>query len=283
MLEVTGGNKAFPHEKLAAGSTGINTVDVLGVQRHFLGITVIPAGCRLSAADVNGDAAVSTIDVVAVQRFFLGFTTGIANVGKFSFSPANRSYPAISGNQTGQNYDSLVFGDVASGYVYRPSVPSQETSRGEAVELPPTVSKVSLPDLTATQAKGNVHASVKTSAVDSANKLVGFQGDFTFDERVVTFASEPVEKAGLTSGNWNVAGNVLPGTGPIRTLRLSAYSTELRPLSGEGTLFELKVDKVSKGQGTPLIWAASPNGFIFIDADLRTQPPADASAGNVKR
>ena len=57
---------------LAPGSAGINTVDVLATQRHFLNIELIPAGCRLTAADVNGDTNVNTVDVLAIQRFFLG-------------------------------------------------------------------------------------------------------------------------------------------------------------------------------------------------------------------
>ena len=113
-----------------------------------------------------------------------------------------------------------------------------------------------------------------TSAIDATNRLVGFQGEFTFDERVVTFESEPVQKAGLTGGNWNVSGNVLAGPGPIRTLRVSAYSNDFTPLSGSGTLFELRMIRVSKSeQSTQLIWAEPPNAFFFIDADLNTQKP----------
>ena len=98
------------------GSTGINTVDVIATQRHFLAISLL-TGCRLTAADVNGDANVNTVDVIAIQRFFLGLSTGIANVGKYQFSPTNRTYPVLSGDQTGQNFDTLVFGDVATPFV----------------------------------------------------------------------------------------------------------------------------------------------------------------------
>lgn len=105
---------------LTPGSTGINTVDVVAVQRHFLLITSIPVGCRLTAADVNGDATVNTVDVVAIQRFFLSLSTGTANVGKYLFNPANRSYSTLSNDQTAQDYQALVFGDVASGFVHRP-------------------------------------------------------------------------------------------------------------------------------------------------------------------
>ena len=103
---------------LVAGSAGINTVDVLAAQRHFLGIVSLPPGCRLTAADVNGDAAINTVDVIAIQRFFLGLSTGTANVGKYRFNPVSRNYASIVSDQTAENYDALVFGDVASGFVH---------------------------------------------------------------------------------------------------------------------------------------------------------------------
>ena len=151
-----------------------------------------------------------------------------------------------------------------------------------ADEVAATVAAVGLPEVAVAQSKSNFIAAVRTSAIDAKNKLVGFQGDFTFDERVVTFQSEPVPKAGITGGNWNVSGNVLPGTGPIRTLRILAYSDDFTPLSGEGTLFELRMTRVSQtAQGTPLLWAAPPDQFIFIDADLKTQKPVNAASGSV--
>jgi hypothetical protein len=101
----------------APGSTGIDTVDVIATQRHFLVLGTPLSGCRLTAAEVNGDSAVNTVDVLAIQRFFLGRTFGTANVGSYQFSPASRSYPAVGSNQTGQNYDTLTFGDVASPFV----------------------------------------------------------------------------------------------------------------------------------------------------------------------
>jgi hypothetical protein len=103
---------------LPPGSTGINTVDVVAVQRHFLNLGTPLSGCRLMAADVNGDTLINTIDVIAIQRFFLGLPTGIANTGQYQFSPVNRSYVGIVIDQTGQNYDALVFGDVAAGFVH---------------------------------------------------------------------------------------------------------------------------------------------------------------------
>ena len=100
------------------GSAGIDTVDVVATQRHFLSLGTPLSGCRRTAADVNGDTLIDTIDVIAIQRFFLNRSTGIANTGQYQFSPASRSYPGIVTDQTGQNYDTLIFGDVAAGYVH---------------------------------------------------------------------------------------------------------------------------------------------------------------------
>ena len=99
------------------GSANINTVDVIATQRHFLNLGTPLSGCRLTAADVNGDTSVNTVDVIAIQRFFLGLSTGIANTGKYKFTPVNRTYTGVLTNQTSQNYDTLVFGDTASSFV----------------------------------------------------------------------------------------------------------------------------------------------------------------------
>ena len=92
---------------LVPGSAGIDTVDVIAIQRHFLAIGTPLTGCKLTAADVNGIGGVDTVDVIAVQRFFLSLATGIANTGKYSFTPTSRSYSPITTNQTAQNYDAL--------------------------------------------------------------------------------------------------------------------------------------------------------------------------------
>ncbi len=268
------------------GSPNINTVDVIATQRHFLNLGTPLSGCRRTAADVNGDTAINTVDVIAIQRFFLTLSTGIANTGKYKFTPVNRTYAGIVGSQTGQNYDTLVFGDTAASFVELLDGPSQTAPNDgmTAGKVAPTVAAVALPEVAFDSSKSNSNfiSAVKTSIIDAKDKLVGFQGDLTFDGRVVGFQSVPVQKAGLTGGNWNVSGSVLPGTGPIRTLRISAYSNDFAPLSGSGTLFELRMSTVSKAtQGTPLTWAAPPNHFMFIDADLKTQQPGNAAGGSV--
>ena len=113
-----GGNYTVTPTKAARppGSAGIDTRDVAWVAGHppppLLG------DCRFTAADVTGFGGINTVDVIAIQRFSLGLTTGIAHTGMYQFSPTNRSYTGIVSNQTGQNYDTVVLGDVASPYVH---------------------------------------------------------------------------------------------------------------------------------------------------------------------
>ena len=287
--ENSGGNYVVTPSKAALppASSGIDTVDSVAVQMHYLGFTFIPPGCRLTAADVNADSLIDTVDAIAIQRFYLGYAVGIGNAGKYKFSPLSRTYTAVVTNQMLQDYDALIFGDVASGFVYLPEGgPSQDGAGNGTNGTDGTVATVTLPNAAVDPRRADFSAEVTTSAIDPNQKLIGFQGDFIFDERMVTFQEPPVQNAGLTASNWNVSGHVLPGpgpaAGPIKTLRISAFSLDLTPLSGEGTLFELRMTRVNQSGGTTqLLWVAPPN-FLFIDSDLQTHKPGTAVPGSVE-
>lgn len=112
----SGGNYTVTPSKaaLVPGTSSINTTDVLAIQRHFLAIAIIPPGCRLTAADTTESGSINTQDVLAVQRFFLAVAGGTAGTGQYRFTPTNQSYSPLNTTQTGQNYTTLVLGDVAA-------------------------------------------------------------------------------------------------------------------------------------------------------------------------
>jgi len=284
---LSGGNYTVTPSKapLAAGSAGITIVDVVAAQRQALNLGAPLTGCRLTAADVNNNSSVDTVDVIAIQRFSLGLTTGIANTGKYNCTPANRTYSAIVTNQNGQNYNALIYGDVASGFVHRPEngpSPDSVAEETKSEEVGVKIEAVALPNGNVGSRVTNFIAPVTTTLIEAEDNLVGFQGDFTFDERIITFLDPPVEEAGLTGGDWNVSGNVLPGPGPIKTLRVSAFSLDFVPLSGSGTLFQLRMRMINKSSRvTQLLWAPPPDHFIFIDADLNVRTPNCAAPGSI--
>jgi hypothetical protein len=138
----SGGTYSVTPSKAARtpGSAGINTFDVIAAQRHFLSLGTPLSGCRLTAADVNRDSAINTFDVIAIQRFFLGLTTGIAQTGQYKFTPVSRSYSPLVSDQSGQNYDALILGDAASGFI-----PTPRPEGGPAQEAPEVPAAVGTP------------------------------------------------------------------------------------------------------------------------------------------
>jgi len=267
---------------LAPTAPGIDTADVIGAQRQFLGLPPGLNECALTAADANEDAAVDTVDAIAIQRFFLGSNTGTAHVGEWQFKPASQAYSNLATSKTGQNYDAQVVGDLTGDVTPTIANPDGGNSAAPDRVAPSTVATVSLPIDSIGTNVTNFTLAVTTSNISAADNLVGFQGDFTFDSSVVTFQGTPASPAGLTATNWNVSGNIL-GAGTIKTLRLSAFSTTSTPLSGSGTLFNLNFTRVSNSinDTTQLTWAAAPNNFVFIDTSLAKQAPSSTPAGSI--
>ena len=202
------------------GSAGIATVDSIAAQRHFLNLGTPLAGCRKAAADVNTPPnGIATSDAIAIQRFFLTLATGIAQTGQYRFTtdggltvPIPATITGITATTITADFGGLILGDCQTGFIFRPEGgPAQDAAGASAGGVAATVSAVTLPEVVVDHSNSNFIAQVTTTTINAGDKLVGFQGDFTFDERVVRFQSdEPVQKAGLTGGNWNVSGNVLP-------------------------------------------------------------------------
>ena len=145
----------------------------------------------------------------------------------------------------------------------------------ETVALPVTSIDVSLPISTV------VLQPVTTTNITAAETYLGFQGDFTFDSTVINFADPVVVGGGLTGSGWNVSGNVLnTGPGTMKMLRVSAFVQDGQtPLSGEGTLYILRMVRVSNnvGASTSLNWKPDPDSFLFIDKNLDTVRPTQTN------
>lgn len=263
--------------RIEPATGGIDTADIIAVQNHFLGFAPL-VGCQLTAADANGDNTINTIDVVAIQRFYLGIPTGLANVGKHKFVPNNREYN-LTQDQINQNFDTTIIGDVTKPFIQTSTQALRSTTTKMVAA---TVDTLSLPNISISPKSTNLVIPIKVSYVGSKSKIVGFQGDFTFDSSLITFETMPVQKAGLTAGNWTVAGNVMSSRGNLKTLRISAFANDLKPLISSGTLFELHISKIKKpSKIAKLIWKASPDNFVFIDISTDKQAPSTLNTGNI--
>jgi hypothetical protein len=173
----------------------------------------------------------------------------------------------------------LVFPPSAAEGITPKRAPAAGTYTKKAVET-----KVALPERVIEGAAETFAVPVTTTRLDAEEKLVAFQGDFTFDSSVVNFETPAVARAGLTAvGNWSLMANVL-GKGKIKTLRVSCLGLDGQAvLAGEGVLFELRMRRVSgkSGASTSLNWSAAPDNFIFIDENLQSRPPVSARHGKI--
>ena len=77
-----------------------------------------PHCINIRLAGLTNTWPILRLALIANLNLGQGLSTGLANVGKYQFIPASRDYPRISGDETNQNYDSLVLGDVASPFVH---------------------------------------------------------------------------------------------------------------------------------------------------------------------
>jgi len=277
LITLNGANTITPTKNaLLPGSAGIDTIDAIATNLHFLNILPFPPGsCQLVAADVNEDGKINTIDVLAIVKFYLGQSQAInSHIGKYKFCPLNRTYTNSDSNSTNQDYDVLVLGDVVAPFVERSNdninLPVSNRSAQSTVPIPTII----LPKVN--QLINNSVAKVNVTTIRTPNNLIGFQGDIIFDSTVIDFQDPPIQKAGLTKNNWNILGRVLPGKGIFRTLRISAYSNDSTPLKGPGTLFELRIaaiHNITLTQDTLTPKACElclHDNFLFIDSKLNT-------------
>ena len=74
-------------------TSGIDSADAIKIGRFAAGLDIPTANQRI-AADVDGDGLITSYDASLVARY-VNSLPGTANVGTWSFVPANRVYPCI--------------------------------------------------------------------------------------------------------------------------------------------------------------------------------------------
>jgi hypothetical protein len=96
-----------------------DTGDAQLVQAHFQSGGTLLTGCQELAAHVTGNMTVDVGDALAIQQFFANNPLAPNNgTGKWRFMPAQRTYTPLSSDQSNQNYDSYVLGDVTGAVVF---------------------------------------------------------------------------------------------------------------------------------------------------------------------
>ena len=106
---------------------GVDVLDVLQMQAHILGSSLLSTPYRIMAADVNNDASVNIFDVLAVKRLILGIDNSFSGNRLWAFVdsayvfpvpsnpfpyPFSRSYTNVTTSQLNQSFIGVKLGDV---------------------------------------------------------------------------------------------------------------------------------------------------------------------------
>lgn len=106
---------------------GINTLDLVKIQRHILGVEQFNTAYQTIAADVNGDEKISAADLLTLRKLILGVSSELPNVDSYIAIARDQEYVDIfspwplttqidldnlQSNMTGQDLVMLKMGDV---------------------------------------------------------------------------------------------------------------------------------------------------------------------------
>jgi hypothetical protein len=74
---------------IADAYDGINTLDLVQIQRHILGITKLNSPYKMIAADVDGDHAIRVNDIVVLRKLILGIESSLPSGQSWKFVNAH--------------------------------------------------------------------------------------------------------------------------------------------------------------------------------------------------
>lgn len=76
-------------EKIDDHGNGVTTLDLIKIQKHLLGIEMLPSPYKLIAADANNSENVSALDLVELRKLILGVYPELPNNKAWRFIPDN--------------------------------------------------------------------------------------------------------------------------------------------------------------------------------------------------
>lgn len=88
-----GGQYTVAPKKTDDYRNGVNTLDLVMIQRHILGIQLLDSPYKLLAADVNSDREIKAADLLALRKLILGVTDELAGTDSWRFVDAAFSFP----------------------------------------------------------------------------------------------------------------------------------------------------------------------------------------------
>lgn len=220
---------------------GITAFDSAMIAQHVVGLTTLNATQGI-VADVSANSAVTSFDAALIAQYVVAIPNS-SITGTWKFAPVNRSYTNVETNQTNQNYQALLMGEVSGNWTAPASFSGLYKFEGNL--QPDMVVAVNTPNLFSSP---GASLTVPLQVQDTTGQgIISYQYDLAYDANVITPQGSPCEVAGTLSSMLLATCN--PATPGL--LRVAVFGS--MPLSGTGVLMNLKFTVVgTAGNTSPL-------------------------------
>ncbi|MCI0525756.1 MAG: cohesin domain-containing protein, partial [Acidobacteria bacterium] len=227
-------------------ANGITSFDAAQIAQHVVQIITLNP-CQQAAADTSGNGEITSFDAAFIAQYVVGITNPDNKTGTWKFLPPTRSYASVNGNQTGQNFDAVLMGELTGNWTPgggNTLLASQSLTNKPA--LSPTQVAISLPQVPA--ATGSSITIPITVGDLTGRNFISFDFDLTYDAAVLQAQPQPTDATDTLSRNLTITANATPGR-----LRVSGFGAQA--MAGAGTLIKLKFTVAgAAGTGTALAW-----------------------------
>lgn len=232
-------------------ANGITSFDAAQIAQHVVGIITLNT-CQQTAADTSGNGQITSFDAAFIAQYVVGITNPDNKTGTWKFLPPSRSYTSLSGNQTAQNFDAVLMGELTGNWA---PTGGNNLLAGESLNhqrvLSPTQVAISLPQISA--ATGSSVTIPITVGDLTGRNFISFDFDLTYDASVLQAQSSPTDSTDTLARDLTITANATAGR-----LRVSGFGAQA--MAGAGTLLKLKFNVTgASGTGTALTWQQ----FIF--------------------
>jgi len=238
---------------------GINTIDLILIQQHILGLRPLESAYQMIAADINNDGSVNSTDLVELRKLILGVNTEFPQNSSWRFVDADATLDISNPwnfdevvevyNLTSSMYDEdfigVKIGDVNGTAIANATTGSTEFKSGGVIDL--EVPSVQV------EAGQTFDVAVKASLSD----LYGYQ---------FTLATPGLELVGVTAGEVNVTE---ANFGIFNDAITTSWNTT-KGISTSGELFTLTFKSTVSGNAADIMRVTSgiTSAEAYVGSDL---------------
>jgi hypothetical protein len=254
-----------PSKPTNQDANGISGFDAALIAQHVVNLITLNSTQR-TAADVSANGVITSYDSALVAQY-VALIANPGVTGSWRFIPASRTYPNAETDQTNQDYNAILMGEVSGNWT-----PPASLIEGVIAPQPEKLAPEAAIGVTATSkfVQPNANFIVPVMVQDTTGRgIISYQFDLIYNPNTIQPQANEIDVAGTVSNGMVVTVNsATPGL-----LKVVIFGTASRV--GAGTLLNFKFTAVgAPGAVSPLTLQS----FMFNEGD----PQVSVSNGAVQ-